>query len=99
MSLHIQSSVSVRRGCVRRRDFLKVIPAAAAAAGTLSWQDLMAANAPALRKAGKACILLWMGGGPSQFETFDPKPGHANGGGTKTVQTAVAGAEITEDLP
>ena len=36
-----------------------------------------------------ACILLWMPGGPSQFETFDPKPGHANGGETKAIDTAV----------
>src|SRR5437868_8705866 len=99
MSLHIQSSVSIRRGHVRRRDFLKFIPGAAAAAGALSWQDLLAANAPSLRKSGKACILLWMGGGPSQFETFDPKPGHANGGDTKTIPTTIAGVQISENLP
>jgi len=99
MSLHHLASVSVRRGQVRRRDFLRFIPAAAAAAGALSWQDHVMANAPALRKAGKACILLWMGGGPSQFETFDPKPGHANGGETKTIKTAVDGVEIADSLP
>ena len=98
-TLHLQSSVTIRRGHVRRRDFLKAIPAAAAAAGVLSWQDLLAANAPALRKAGKACILLWMAGGPSQFETFDPKPGHAHGGETKTIKTAVPGIEISVNLP
>jgi uncharacterized protein DUF1501 len=98
-SLHLQSAVTLRRGQVRRRDFLKALPAAAAAAGALSWQDLLAANAPALRKAGKACILLWMGGGPSQFETFDPKPGHVNGGETKTIKTSVSGIEICENLP
>src|SRR5215475_13498553 len=98
-TLHLQSSVTIRRGQVRRRDFLKTIPAAAAAGGMLSWQDLLAANAPALRKAGKACILLWMGGGPSQFETFDPKPGHANGGETKTIKTKIPGVEIAESLP
>src|SRR5262245_45879882 len=98
-TLHLQSAVTIRRGQVRRRDFLKAIPAAAAAGGLLSWQDLMAANAPTLRKAGKACILLWMAGGPSQFETFDPKPGHANGGETKTIKTAVPGIEIAETLP
>ena len=96
--LHLQSNVTIRRGQVRRRDFLKAIPAAALAS-TLSWQDLVVANAPALRKAGKACILLWMGGGPSQFETFDPKPGNANGGETKTIKTAVSGIEISENLP
>src|SRR5438105_14087711 len=99
MSTHIHSSVSIRRGHVRRRDFLKFIPSAAATAGVLSWQDLLAANAPALRKSGKACILLWMGGGPSQFETFDPKPGHPNGGETKTIKTGIPGIEISENLP
>jgi len=99
MSIHIQSSVSIRRGHVRRRDFLKYIPGAAAAAGALSWQDHLLASAPTLRKSGKACILLWMGGGPSQFETFDPKPGHANGGETKTIPTTIPGVQISANLP
>src|SRR5688500_23963 len=96
--LHIQSNDSIRRGQIRRRDILKAIPAAAAV-GALSWQDVVTASAPALRKAGKACILLWMQGGPSQFETFDPKPGNANGGETKAIKTAVPGIEIAESLP
>jgi hypothetical protein len=98
MTIHLQSTVSIRRGHLRRRDFLKFIPAVAAA-GSMSWQDIVTASAPALRKAGKACILLWMQGGPSQFETFDPKPGHANGGDTKSIKTAVPGIEIAENLP
>ena len=98
-SIHIQSNVSIRRGQVCRRDFLRAIPAAALAAGALSWQDAMIASAADLRKRGKACILLWMQGGPSQFETFDPKPGHANGGETKAIATSVAGIEISENLP
>jgi hypothetical protein len=35
-----------------------------------------------------------MAGGPSQFETFDPKPDHANGGGTEVIETAVPGIRI-----
>jgi hypothetical protein len=97
--VHLQSTVSLRRGLVRRRDFLRLIPATAATAGVLSWQDLVTANAPELRKSGKACILLWMAGGPSQFETFDPKPLHANGGETKTTKTTIAGVEFSEHLP
>jgi hypothetical protein len=99
LAFHLQSAVTIRRGQVRRRDFLKAIPAAAAAAGVLSWHDLMTAKAAELRKAGKACILLWMAGGPSQFETFDPKPGNANGGETKAIATPVPGIEISENLP
>ena len=98
-ALHIQSDVSIRRGSVRRRDFLRAIPAAAVAAGALGWQETMIASADELRKSGKACILLYMQGGPSQFETWDPKPGHANGGETKAIKTAVEGIEISENLP
>jgi len=98
-TVHIQSSVTIRRGQLQRRDFLKAIPAAAAAAGVLSWSDLMSVRAADLRKSGKACILLWMQGAPSQFETFDPKPGHANGGETKAIKTSVNGIEISENLP
>ena len=35
-------------------------------------------------KTADTLILLWMAGGPSQFETFDPKPGTDNGGPTET---------------
>jgi uncharacterized protein (DUF1501 family) len=48
---------------------------------------------------GKSCILLWMNGGASQLETFDPKPGEENGGPTKPIDTAVSGIAIAEHLP
>ena len=38
--------------------------------------------------------LLWMSGGPSQMDTFDMKPGHANGGEFQEIQTRRAGAAI-----
>jgi hypothetical protein len=40
-----------------------------------------------------------MPGGPSQIDTFDPKPGHANGGPVKAIETSVAGILISELLP
>lgn len=51
--------------------------------------------------AGKSrhLILLWMSGGPSQFETWDLKPGQANGGPFKPIDTAVKGVQISEHLP
>ena len=97
---HLQSAVRVTRcGAVRRRDFLKIISAAGLASGALSWHDAVTASADELRKQGKACILLWMQGGPSQFETFSPKPGHESGGETKAVATNVSGIEYSENLP
>src|SRR5205085_3512107 len=44
----------------------------------------------------RSCILLWMSGGPSQLDTFDLKPGHANGGPFQTVATSVPGVQISE---
>jgi hypothetical protein len=40
-----------------------------------------------------------MNGGPSQMDTFDLKPGHANGGTFKEIATAVPGIKISEHLP
>ncbi len=84
---------------MRRRDFLRGVSAAAVASGALSFRELLALEAPELRRRGRACILLWMQGGPSQFETFSPKPGHANGGATKAISTAVPGIQISENFP
>jgi RNA polymerase sigma factor (sigma-70 family) len=44
-------------------------------------------------------ILMWMSGGPSQFETFDPKPGQVNGGPTKGIDTTIKGMQFSEYLP
>ncbi|HEY6565689.1 MAG TPA: DUF1501 domain-containing protein, partial [Pirellulaceae bacterium] len=82
-----------------RRDVLRWLPAASLAAGCLSWTDLMAAESRQLRRRGKACILLWMQGGPSQFETFSPLPGHVHGGGTQAISSSVTGIQISEYLP
>jgi hypothetical protein len=85
-------------GVVGRRGFLRAVGLGAAGLlGTgLSFTDLMALRADELRKRHAACILLWMGGGPSQFDTFDPKPDHANGGGIKAIETAVPGIRLAE---
>jgi RNA polymerase sigma factor (sigma-70 family) len=44
-------------------------------------------------------ILMWMPGGPSQLDTFDLKPGHANGGPFKEIETTAKGVKIGEHLP
>ena len=95
---HVQVGLSRRRG-LHRRDFLRGISAASVAAGTLSWTDLFSVQADELRKQGMACILLWMQGGPSQFETFSPKPGHDNGGETTAISTSLPGIQIADRFP
>lgn len=97
--LPLQTCVDVRvsdRGVVSRRDFLRRLAGGTAALGGLRLSGCLSAHADELRQQGKACILLWMAGGPSQFETFDPKPGADTQGPTRAVATRVPGLQIAE---
>lgn len=96
MALAWHENVSLTRRGWSRRGFLHGVSAAAAAAGTLSFCDAMSLQAHELRKEGRSLIVLWMQGGPSQFETFDPKPGHENGGPTEAIETSVSGIRIAK---
>jgi uncharacterized protein (DUF1501 family) len=78
-----------------RRHFLHTV-AGAAAAGWLSALAARAANDPDRKRA---CIVLWMVGGPTQTDTFDPKPDHVNGGPFKSIDTAAPGVRVAEHLP
>ncbi|MBI82383.1 MAG: hypothetical protein CMJ81_04230 [Planctomycetaceae bacterium] len=98
--IHHLVDLSLQRHRVsRRRDFLRAVSASAIAAGSLSWRERMTAEAARLRQQGRACILLWMRGGPSQFETFSPQPDHPHGGETRAISTSVPGIQIAEYLP
>lgn len=69
-------------------------------ASSSGWLPQLAASiAGTGRKPPRSCILLWMSGGPSQLDTFDPKEGHKNGGPTKSIETRVPGVRIAESLP
>src|SRR5262249_27110801 len=83
-------------GCVSRRGFLRAAGVGAAGIAGLGWTGFLAARAEELREKHKACILPWMAGGPTQFETFDPKPGAETQGPTNAIPTAAAGVSIAE---
>ncbi len=53
----------------------------------------------ALKKTQKRIILLWLAGGASQLETWDPKPGATTGGPFRSIQTDVPGLRISELMP
>lgn len=53
----------------------------------------------AKRKPARSCIVLWMAGGPSQIDTFDPKPGNLNGGPFRAIDTTIKGVQFAEHLP
>lgn len=82
-----------------RRDFLRLSLASAWGISVSGWLPQLARAAVAAEGKHKACILLWMAGGPSQMDTFDLKPEHPNGGPTKAIETAVPGIHISENLP
>ena len=87
-------------GVLSRRGFLKtLVTSASAGAVALSWRDLLLARAPELRKNGKRMILLWMDGGPCQYDTFNPKPGSEYQGPTQAIPTNVPGIQIGEHWP
>ena len=89
------------KGVVTRRNFLKYGAAALAAAGTVGFgfRDWIQAQAQNLRQQGKSMILLWMDGGPSQFDTFNPKPGADNQGPAAAINTNVPGVQFAEYWP
>jgi uncharacterized protein (DUF1501 family) len=85
-----------RHGIISRRGFLRASGASALGVAGMQWLDLVSLYADDLRKQGRACILLWMAGGPSQFETLDPKPGAETQGPTKAISTNAPGLQIAE---
>jgi hypothetical protein len=54
---------------------------------------------PPRLSAAKHVIYLYMSGGMSHLDTFDPKPGHENQGATRVIPTNVDGIRISDYLP
>lgn len=83
---------------MRRRSFLT-----AGLAGTLSFalspamRRVFAADAGA--KPAESCILIFLEGGPSHIDMFDPKPGTKTGGPFQAIDTAISGVKFTEHFP
>ncbi len=86
------------QGDFSRRELLKISLASAFGVSCSGWLPKLALAAAEQNKQ-KSCIVLWMSGGPSQTDTFDLKPDHANGGPFKQIETTVPGIEISEHLP
>jgi len=87
-----------------RREALRLSAAGVAGVSLSGWFELLAGQAVETAARGgkaRACILLWMDGGPSHVDTFDPKPeaGSAVQGDLKAIDTAVPGIQICEKLP
>lgn len=68
-------------------------------ATSLLARQARAADPAARHASARTCILLYMAGGPSHIDTWDPKPGRPAGGPWKAIATAAPGIQIGEHLP
>jgi uncharacterized protein (DUF1501 family) len=86
-----------------RRELLRLASAGIAASSCSGWLGSLARAAEQSSSGGrrKSCILLWMDGGPSHIETFDPKPaaGAEIRGDIGAIETATPGILIGERFP
>jgi uncharacterized protein (DUF1501 family) len=84
-----------------RRELLKLSAAGVAGASLSGWLGPLAAHAAAPLRRHKSCILLWMDGGPSHLDTFDPKPDAPENvrGDLRAIPTAVPGIQVSEKFP
>ena len=78
---------------IDRRRLLHAMACGACGVSVSGWMPAMAQQIAADPRRRRHCILLWMSGGPSQTDTFDMKPGHANGGEFKEIATNVPGGD------
>lgn len=98
------------RGCcgspdhgLTRRRFLGTSAIAATTALAADMSVLSVLKEPALaeeiKRQEKRVLLLWLAGGASQLETWDPKPGRPTGGPFRAIDTNVPGIRISELMP
>src|SRR5438105_15271580 len=82
-----------------RRQWLQAASLGLLGSSASGWFPAFADSIASDLKRRRHCILLWMTGGPTQTDTFDMKPGHANGGQFKEVATNGPGLRFSEHLP
>ncbi|MAG94114.1 MAG: hypothetical protein CMJ48_10230 [Planctomycetaceae bacterium] len=89
---------SSNRNGMSRRHFMQHAATAAATLPTYQFLTQLQANAADVRKRQKACILMWMGGGPPSIDIWDLKPGSKNGGEFQPIDTK-GDLQISEHMP
>src|SRR5437588_4581527 len=82
-----------------RREWLTLSSAGVVGWSLSGWLGRLAEATANNPQRKRSCILLWSNGGPSQMDTFDLKPGHANGGPFKEIETSAPGLRFSEHLP
>lgn len=88
-----------REGAVTRRELLRLGWGGLAGLSGTAFLTRFGLSAEKLKREGRACIMVFLNGAPSQLETWDPKPGHENSGPTKAISTALPGVQFAEYWP
>ncbi len=85
---------------ISRRDFLRVSAATLGLSFAVPGLELRAANARGSERK-KSFLTIWLAGGPSQLETWDPHPGTAIGGdkGVNAISTTIPEVQIADLYP
>ena len=100
MAPQMTSCGSLEHG-MHRRKFLQGVLAGTTGAlsigGLAIGSELPAADL--LRQQQKRALFIWLAGGASQFEMWDPKPGRETGGPFRPIQTAVPSYQVCELMP
>ncbi|HYO25557.1 MAG TPA: DUF1501 domain-containing protein [Lacipirellulaceae bacterium] len=93
-----QSIPPVPRGMTRRHFIEHLAGTAALAGSAAALGHSLRAHAATLKRNHKACILLWMGGGPPTIDLWDMKPGATTGGEFRPIATS-GDCQVNELLP
>lgn len=99
--MHVPAACTPAEHALHRRALLGGLMAGAAATIALPGVSLAGEvpAAAALRRQEKRALFIWLAGGASQFEMWDPKPGRETGGPFRTTPTTVAGYRVCELMP
>ncbi|MCA8999927.1 MAG: DUF1501 domain-containing protein [Planctomycetaceae bacterium] len=85
-------------GMTRRHFMNHMMMGGATVLGASHFLSHLQANAAEVSRNQKACILIWLGGGPPTIDMWDLKPGSKNGGEFKPISTK-GDLQISEHLP
>ena len=65
--------------------------------GSSIWSSLFSASVESAK--AKSCIMIFLEGGPSQIDTFDPKPGASTAGTFEAIETKLPGVRFAQHVP
>lgn len=84
---------------VSRRAALQRGVAAGAGLWLTQFAESLARAAESKNTRPKSLLMIWLQGGPSQLETFDPHPGTFIGGDMTSISTKVPGLQLASCMP